>query len=243
VLVQEYDRYTPDDFAVWETLFERQNNLIGDRICSEYRHALDLVEFSAGQIPRMERIDAILGSTTGWRTVVVPGILPDAEFFQLLAERRFPATTWLRRRDQLDYLEEPDMFHDVFGHIPLLTHPQYTGFLEGLGHIALQYIQDAAMVEYITRLYWFTVEFGLIREAGDVRIFGAGIVSSVGESQYCLRPDSPARVQPFDLDRILDSPFRKDVFQEQYFIAEGYEQLLACLPVLEERLRERAVVG
>ena len=177
MLKQEYDAYTPQDFEVWRTLYERQYALIGGQICREYREALDLVEFAPDRIPRIDRINEILGSTTGWEAVVVPGILPYREFFQLMAQRKFPATTWLRRPDQLDYLEEPDMFHDVFGHIPLLTQPQYTGFLEGLGHIALRYIDEPDMIERITLLYWYTIEFGLIEEDGESRIFGAGIVS------------------------------------------------------------------
>ena len=240
MLKQEYDAYTPQDFEVWRTLYERQYALIGGQICREYREALDLVEFAPDRIPRIDRINEILGSTTGWEAVVVPGILPDREFFQLMAQRKFPATTWLRRPDQLDYLEEPDMFHDVFGHIPLLTQPQYTGFLEGLGHIALRYIYEPDMIELITRLYWYTIEFGLIEEDGESRIFGAGIVSSVGESKYCLQTTEPPFKHPFDLDQILDSPFRKDIFQEQYFTAKGYTELLECLPRLEQRLEERS---
>ncbi len=238
ILTQEYDRYTSTDFDVWRILYQRQNALIGEKICREYRDALALVEFSADEIPRIDRINEILGSTTGWKAVVVPGILPDKQFFQLMAQRLFPATTWLRRPDQLDYLEEPDMFHDVFGHIPLLTQPQYTGFLEGLGHIALRYIEDPEMVELITRLYWYTIEFGLIREEGEARIFGAGIVSSVGESKYCLQDGPPPFIRDFNLETILDSPFRKDIFQEQYFVAEGYGQLLECLGILELRLEQ-----
>jgi len=238
ILKQEYDRYTADDLAVWQTLFDRQHALIGQKICREYREALALVEFKGSEIPRMDRINAILKETTGWQAVVVPGILPDKEFFMLMAQRRFPATTWLRRPDQLDYLEEPDMFHDVFGHIPLLTQTHYTGFLEGLGRIALRWIDDPDMVERITRLYWYTIEFGLIREEGEARIFGAGIVSSVGESRYCLQAGPPPHLRDFNLDTILDAAFRKDIFQEQYFIAEGYDQLLASLEPLEHRLEQ-----
>lgn len=236
---QQYDKYTEEDFAVWRILFERQYALIGDKICHEYRQGLETVGFHAEAIPRIDHLNEILRDTTGWRAVVVPGILPDREFFQLMARREFPATTWLRRMDQLDYLEEPDMFHDVFGHIPLLTHPDYTGFLEGLGHIALRYIDDPETIERITRLYWYTIEFGWIRDEGFPRIFGAGIVSSVGESQYCLQQQEPPYKHPFDLNQILQSSFRKDIFQEQYFIAEGYEQLMACLPELQRCLAER----
>ncbi len=241
MLRQEYDKYTEEDFDVWKILYTRQYALIGDKICREYRQSLDLVEFQADRIPNIDRINEILAATTGWQAVVVPGILPDKEFFQLMAQRRFPATTWMRRRDQLDYLEEPDMFHDVFGHIPLLTQTDYTGFLEGLGRIALRYINDPDLIERITRLYWFTVEFGLISEEGESRIFGAGIVSSVGESKYCLSEESPPFKYEFDLDAILDSPFRKDIFQEKYFIASGYDQLNACLDQLEERLESMAL--
>lgn len=238
MMTQDYSAYSPEDFDVWKILFERQYALIGDKISRDYKAALEQIGFNAQEIPRIEKIDEILADSTGWKTVVVPGILPDAEFFQLLADKKFPATTWLRKRSQLDYLEEPDMFHDVFGHIPLLTDKNYTGFLEGLGHIALTCIDDPKRIELITRLYWFTVEFGLMREDEKLRIYGAGIVSSVGESKYCMQSETPPFKHEFNLEEILRSPFRKDVFQDKYFVGSGYDQLFNCLPELELKLKE-----
>jgi phenylalanine-4-hydroxylase len=236
-LRQNYDDYTPEDFEVWKVLFERQYALVGNVIAREYREAIKAIGFQAEEIPRISRIDEVLSATTGWKTIVVPGIIPDREFFQLLATRQFPATTWLRRKDQLDYLEEPDMFHDVFGHIPLLTDRHYTDFLEGLGELALEYIDNAEAIETITRIYWYTIEFGLKREEGKLRIFGAGIVSSMGESKYCMRSEQPPTKHDFSVQGMIDRPFRKDIFQDNYYVTSGYDQMFESLGELRSVLK------
>jgi phenylalanine-4-hydroxylase len=233
---QDYDAYTPADFLVWKTLFDRQFALVGNVIAREYRQALEDIGFTAEAIPRIERINEVLARTTGWEAVVVPGILPDKEFFQLLAQKKFPATTWLRKPEQLDYLEEPDMFHDVFGHIPLLTEVEYTDFLQGLADIAMRWIDDPERIEWITRVYWYTIEFGLTREDGRLRIFGAGIVSSVGESKYCMQSERPPFKHDYDLDAMLSRPFRKDIFQDHYYVANGYQEMFASLPALDRKV-------
>jgi phenylalanine-4-hydroxylase len=153
----------------------------------------------------------------------VPGLIPNRAFFEYMAFKRFGATTWLRKREQLDYLEEPDMFHDVFGHVPLLTDPLITDFLVGLALIAQRHLDDEAVIEAIARVYWYTVEFGLVREYGETKIYGAGILSSVGETRFALSP--AANRTPFELERVLASPYIKDKYQELYFVLDSMEQL------------------
>ena len=170
----------------------------------------------------------------------MPGIVDDRTFFELLATRCFPATTWLRTPAQLDYLEEPDMFHDVFAHVPLLTDAFFADFLQAVGILALRHLHDPYAIELLSRLYWFTVEFGLITEGGSLRIYGAGILSSAGETQFCLG-DGPIR-RPFNVADILATPYVKDRMQDVYFIIDSYEQLVASVPALEaEVLRLLAV--
>ena len=167
----------------------------------------------------------------------MPGIVNDDLFFKQLANRLFPATTWLRKMEELDYLEEPDMFHDVFAHVPLLTNQAFVDFLQALSKIALKHVGDSWAIELLSRIYWFTVEFGLISEQGKTRIYGAGILSSAGETAYSLS-DKPQH-HAYDVAQILDSPYRKDTFQTQYFIIDSYEQLYASIGEVEEELEKR----
>jgi phenylalanine-4-hydroxylase len=172
---------------------------------------------------------------------VVPGLIPNREFFQLMSNRNFCATTWLRTMEQLDYLQEPDMFHDVFGHVPLLTNPPLCNFLADLSRIALRFVENERVIELISRVYWFTVEFGLIREEGQLKIYGAGILSSVGETKYALG-DIPVRI-PYDVRLMLDTPYIKEKFQEKYFVIDSYDQLYASVDEIERLLEEEAKVG
>ena len=240
-LVQDYAHYTADDQWVWGTLFERQMQVLPAVASRRFLEGLPRVDFQAAHIPDFAAVNPLLDQATGWTLVAVPGIVDDRTFFELLAARRFPATTWLRTPAQLDYLEEPDMFHDVFAHVPLLTDRFFADFLQAVGTLALRHLHDAHAVELLSRLYWFTVEFGLIAEAGDLRIYGAGILSSAGETQFCLS-EVPAR-RPFDVATILATPYVKDRMQDVYFIIDSYEQLAASVPALEaELLRLLALV-
>ena len=234
IIEQDYARYTTDDQWVWQTLFDRQMRVLPTVASSRFLDGLPRVDFQAAKIPDFAEVNPLLDQATGWTLVAVPGIVDDRTFFELLAARRFPATTWLRTPAQLDYLEEPDMFHDVFAHVPLLTDAFFADFLQAMGTLALRYLHDARAVELLSRLYWFTVEFGLIAEDGGLRIYGAGILSSAGETRFCLS-DEPVR-RPFDVATILATPYVKDRMQDVYFIIDSYKQIADSLPALETEL-------
>lgn len=227
---QQYENYTDEDRAVWKILFERQYDGLSAMASGAFMEGLEKIGFTAHNIPHFEQTNAILQKLTGWSLVVVPGIVDDRVFFELLAKRKFPATTWLRKMAELDYLEEPDMFHDVFAHVPLLTNPDFVGFLEALGNVGVGNANDAQAIDLLSRIYWFTVEFGLIREAGRLRIYGAGILSSAGETTYALG-DKPDR-HDYEVGQILDTSYRKDVFQSQYFVVDSYRQLYDSVPAI-----------
>lgn len=228
---QEYDQYTDEHHQVWALLYGKQMDLLTSRATSTYLQGIETVQFSPTHIPRFEVINKALKALTGWQVYAVPGIIDNKPFFELLAERQFPATTWMRTLAQLKYIEQPDMFHDVFGHVPLLSEPHFAEFLTGLSQIALRYIDSPTAVELMARIYWYTVEFGLIREKEGLRIYGAGILSSPGESVYSLS-EEPIHLA-FDLIQILETPYIKNQFQAQYFIIDSYEQLYNSLGELE----------
>ena len=232
---QDYARYTAADRQVWQTLFERQMRTLPAVASRRFLDGLPGVAFRADKIPDFAEVNPLLDQATGWGLVAVPGIVDNHTFFELLAARRFPATTWLRTPAQLDYLEEPDMFHDVFGHVPLLTDPYFADFLRAVGALALQYLHDAHAVELLSRLYWFTAEFGLIVEQDQLRICGAGILSSAGETTFCLGNGATRR--PFDVADVLATPYVKERMQDVYFVIESYAQLAAAVPALEAELQ------
>ncbi len=237
MLQQHYDRYTPEDFAVWKILFERQIKNLPGRATAEFMEGLERIRYTPERIPNFQETTPLLKSYTGWELTVVPGIVADDVFFKLLSEKKFPATTWLRKMEQLDYLEEPDMFHDVFAHVPLLTNQPFVDFLQALSKIALRHIEDPWAIELLSRVYWYTIEFGLIQEEGGLRIYGAGILSSAGETLYSLS-DQP-ELRTYDVARMLDTPYRKDIFQPIYYIVDSYEALYASIPQIEEELAKR----
>ncbi len=231
---QDYERYEVEDFEVWQLLYIRQEQQLRKSASVTYLEGLKTIDFRANEIPRFKKVNEKLQLLTQWELVVVPGLIPDRTFFGLLSNQKFPATTWLRKKSSLDYLEEPDMFHDVFGHVPLLTNVFFVKFLLGLSQLGLTYFNNAAALEILTRIYWFTVEFGLIREQGQLKIYGAGILSSLGETAHCL--SKGATRFEFDLERIMHLDFRKDVFQEVYFIISSYEHLYDMIPALTRKM-------
>jgi phenylalanine-4-hydroxylase len=237
---QEYEKYTPEDFEVWRILFERQMKALPGKATQEYLEGIKRVGFVADRIPNFDEVNEHLKKYTGWRIYVVPGLLPNKEFFELMRDGNFCATTWLRRKDQLDYLQEPDMFHDVFGHVPLLTNKPLCKFLEDLSLIALEHIDSEIAIELIARLYWYTVEFGLIQEKEGLRIYGAGILSSSGETDYSLYSDIPQRV-PFNVAEILDTPYIKDRYQSKYFVIDSFEQLYASVPEIAKLVKQAVI--
>ena len=236
MMTQDYDAYTAEDFKVWRLLYERQIANLPKAASQDYLEGLKRIHFHSGQIPDFRKTNIFLAELTGWQIHVVPGLIPDDEFFQLMANKRFPASTWLRELRKIDYLEEPDMFHDVFGHVPLLTNRPFVNYLQQLSKIALRYIDNPWVIQLISRIYWFTVEFGLIREKGQIRIYGAGILSSAGETKFSLS-DEATHVD-FDVDTILQTPYRKDEFQKQYFVIDSYEQLYHSTDRIERFLEQ-----
>lgn len=237
-LTQAYDRYTSEDHRIWQLLFQRQMELLPTRASQIYLDGIPKAGFVADRIPHFDvDVTPRLQALTGWSIGIVPGLIEPYEFFRLLADRIFPASTWLRSEAQLDYLEEPDMFHDTFGHIPLLTNASFCDFLAKFSEIALRYLDHPMCLEQIRRLYWYTVEFGLIREAGQIKIYGGGILSSPGESVYSLESPEPQRVA-FNIAEIFDTFVKIDEYQKKYFIIDSYEQLVESLPEFEALLAQ-----
>lgn len=232
---QIYSNYTQHDFLVWETLFNRQMNILKPIVSSEYLEALEVIKFSADKIPNFEEIGGLLNPITGWSIHTVPNISPQKEFFEFLSQKKFTSTCWLRTMEQLDYLEEPDMFHDVFAHVPLLSNHNYVNFFKGISDIALKHIDKPKAIELLGKIYWFTIEFGLIKEKEELKIYGAGIISSMGETKHCL--SDKAIHQNFDVQTIFNTDFRTDIIQERYFVVESFEQLYNSLSEIESLLQ------
>jgi phenylalanine-4-hydroxylase len=236
-LRQEYDKYNEEDHQVWQILYERQMPNLPDKATQAYLDAVNLIGFKSNEVPRFDVINDVLQRTTGWQIHVVPGLIPAREFFELLVEKKFCATTWLRKMHELDYLEEPDMFHDVFGHIPMLTNKALSDFVVRLSTLALKHYDNQATVDAIARLYWYTIEFGLIQEKNGLRIYGAGILSSRGETDYSLFDAHPKRY-PYNPRVIMQTPFIKERYQDQYFVIDSYEQLYHSIGEIETFLEE-----
>lgn len=220
---QKWEEYSEEEHAIWRLLFERQERLLAGRACREYLDGLGALGVAARGIPDFRRLSEVLDRTTGWRIVAVPGLVPDAVFFDFLVRRRFPSTCFIRRRDQLDYLQEPDVFHDVFGHVPLLMNPVFADYMQAYGQGGLKAL-GLGHLERLARLYWYTVEFGLIATAEGLRIYGSGILSSAGELVYCLDDPRPQRLS-FDLRRVMRTRYHIDRYQDSYFVIDGFDQL------------------
>lgn len=221
---QDWAHYSPTDHRVWDHLFDRQTRLLPGRVAPEFLDGLKRLDLTRPGVPDFARLNDQLVALTGWQVVAVPGLVPDAVFFDHLANRRFPAGNFIRRPDQLDYLQEPDVFHDVFGHVPLLAHPAFADYMQAYGQGGLRALEYNAIAR-LSRLYWYTVEFGLIRGRDGLAIYGAGIVSSHGETHFALDSASPNRLG-WRLDRVLQTPYRIDDFQQNYFVIDSFDQLL-----------------
>jgi phenylalanine-4-hydroxylase len=220
---QGWDSYAPAEHAVWDTLFARQSGMLEGRVTEAFLRGLDVLRLSHSGIPDFRELSERLQKLTGWSVVAVPGLVPDAVFFEHLANRRFVAGRFIRKPEQLDYLEEPDIFHDVFGHVPLLSDPAFADYMQAYGKGGLRALEFGAL-EKLARLYWYTVEFGLIRDAGRLKLYGAGIVSSFGESVFALDDPSPNRLA-FDLERVMRTRYRIDDYQQNYFVIDSFEDL------------------
>jgi len=225
VVEQPWSSYSDADHETWATLFARQRDLLQGRASTAFLQAQDAMGMSPLQIPKFEDLNRVMRAANGWEIIGVEGLLPELVFFDHLANRRFPVTWWIRKPDQLDYLSEPDLFHDLFGHVPLLMNPIFADYMQayGRGGVKAHGLGPEALVN-LPRLYWYTVEFGLIREPEGLRIYGSGIVSSKGESIYCLDSPAPNRIG-FDLERVMRTRYRIDTYQKTYFVIDDFEQL------------------
>lgn len=222
---QFWSGYTPHEHATWDKLFARQAAMLPGRVVSEFMDGLEILRMTKPGIPDFDELSERLMDATGWQVVAVPGLVPDEVFFDHLANRRFVAGRFIRTPEQLDYLQEPDVFHDVFGHVPLLTNPVFADYMQAYGEGGLRAAGNGVL-DNLARLYWYTVEFGLIRNGDDLKLYGAGIVSSYGESLFALDDPSPNRIG-FDLERVMRTRYKIDDYQQSYFVIDSFEQLLA----------------
>lgn len=222
---QHWESYTPAEHAVWDSLFARQARVLQDRVTPAFLQGLDILRLSRPGIPDFAELNERLAGATGWQVVAVPGLVPEPVFFEHLANRRFVAGRFIRAADQLDYLEEPDVFHDIFGHVPLLANPTFADYMQAYGEGGRRATR-LGMIDALARLYWYTVEFGLVRDGDGLKLYGAGIVSSYGESVFALDDPSPHRLG-FDLERVMRTRYRIDDYQQNYFVIDSFEDLLA----------------
>lgn len=221
---QDWESYTEEEHHTWDVLYKRLMKVLPGRADEAFMDGLKLLDLSKGGIPHFERMSDELEKLTGWRVVAVPGLVPDAVFFDHLANRRFPAGNFIRKPDQLDYIQEPDVFHDVFGHVPMLSNPVFGDYMEAYGKGGLRSL-DSGCLKNLAALYWYTVEFGLIEKPEGLRIYGAGIVSSPAESKFSVEAPDPNRIR-YDTERLMRTDYRIDDFQQTYFVISSYEDLL-----------------
>ncbi len=221
---QGWEAYSKSEHDVWITLYERQAAMLPGRACEPFLRGLEALDLHRSGIPDFTRINSELNRLTGWNVVAVPGLVPDEVFFDHLANRRFPAGQFIRKPEELDYLQEPDIFHDVFGHVPMLTDPVFADYMQAYGRGG-QRAMERGQLANLARLYWYTVEFGLLQTVQGVRIYGAGIVSSRAESIFALDDPSPNRLV-FELERVMRTPYRIDDFQQVYFVVPSLQALL-----------------
>ena len=243
---QHWAAYGADDHAMWDRLFARQVAMLPGRAVGAFMDGLDVLRMDKTGIPDFSALNERLAKATGWQVVAVPGLVPDAIFFEHLANRRFVAGRFIRTPDQIDYLAEPDIFHDVFGHVPMLVHPLFADYMQAYGQGGLRAARLGG-IKALARLYWYTVEFGLIREETGLKLYGAGILSSRGESLFALDDPSPHRIG-FDLERVMRTDYRIDDFQQNYFVIDSFDDLLrqtrdVDLAPIYARLRNQAPIA
>ena len=240
-MTQDYNAYTSEDQRVWQLLFDRQMSKLQSVADRHFLDGVDDIGFRRDAIPDFNTVNKRLAALTGWQIAVVPGIIGNDDFFELLANKRFPSSTWLRPMKSLDYLPEPDMFHDSFGHMPLLTNQAFCDFYQTLGVLGVKYKMYPEAINCLGRIYWFTVEFGLIRSGNSgLKIYGAGILSSSGETEYCLG-DTPIH-KSYDIVEVMRTDFDNSKIQDVYFVVSSYEQLLGSVSEIERYLEEECMV-
>ncbi len=222
-LEQNHTAYHEEDKLVWQILFERQMSQLKKYAIQEFLDCVALIGFNADEIPNFEKLNQGILKAHGWQIEVVKGIIPVEDFFTLLSHKKFPCSAWIRPMQSLDYLEEPDMFHDVFGHLPLLLHPKYDAFFKWIAKKAMDHLDDAPLIAELQRLYWYTIEFGLCKEKGELKVYGAGLLSSIGETKFALS-EKPKKID-YQIDKILQTPFHTDSYQDHYFVIENLDAL------------------
>jgi phenylalanine-4-hydroxylase len=230
VVPQRWENFTAEDHEVWDLLFDRQVELLGSRVITPFLRGIHLLRLSHPGVPELAELNRRLEPRTGWRTVAVPGLVPDDIFFAMLRDRVFPVGNFIRRREQLDYLEEPDCFHDIFGHIPMLSDSRFAAMVEHVGHLGGAAIA-AGRGDLVARIYWHSVEFGLAREGGELKILGAGLASSFGEAHFSLESESVERL-PFSVERAVRTAYRHDAFQPRYLVSESLDDTVERITAL-----------
>jgi phenylalanine-4-hydroxylase len=230
VVPQNWDAFSAEDHAVWDLLFSRQVELLGSRVVAPFLDGIDLLRLAHPGVPDVDGLNAILTPRTGWRVVAVPGLVPDAAFFAMLSQRVFPVGNFIRRRAQLDYLEAPDCFHDMFGHIPMLAHHEFAEMVEHVGRLGTVAIA-VGEGERVARLYWHSVEFGLAMDGGALKILGAGLASSFGEAHFSLEDEAVERL-PFSVDKAVKTAYRHDAFQPRYLVSASLDETIAAVLAL-----------
>ena len=231
---QIYKNYTEEDFNVWKILFNRQIDNLKEIVAQEFLDSLKKMQFNPHKIPDFIQVNRILKNSTGWKIKTVPNIAEAKDFFSCLSKKQFTTTCWLRSMSEIDYLEEPDMFHDVFAHIPLLINKNYSDFFHKIGQIGLSVINDEERLKKLQRLYWFTIEFGLLKSGSKHKIYGAGIISSKGESENAMAKSSTK--EDYNVKKIMNHDFRTDVIQDTYYVIESFDQLINSISDIKKEL-------
>jgi len=235
LIQQDYAAYTLEQHAVWAELVSRRMPQLQEHAAQEYLEGYEYIGLKHDQLPNLSEISSRLEPRTGWNTTPVSGFMPGPAFFEMLAARKFPTTTWLRSRESLEYTPEPDIFHDVFGHVPMHAHPVFADFLQHYGQLCAAQT-DEAMLERIGRIFWYTVEFGLIRQGGKIKVYGSGLISSNGECTNVI--NGGCAIRDFDIDEVLRTPVKVDEMHKLLFAIDSFEQIYEALRVTEERIEE-----
>lgn len=229
---QDWASYTPEQHDVWSVLYDRRMADLRKTGSRLFLDKADAIGLRRDRVPDLNEVNQMLGELTGWKAVPVKGFIPAKDFFACIAERRFPTTVTVRPREQLEYLEEPDIFHDVFGHVPLHADPGFADFLQQFGQVAAR-VTDEEDIRRMARLFWFTIEFGLVREDGKIKVYGSGLISSVADGANALGPKCDRR--PFDLDAVLNQPFEIDHLQDVLFVIDSFDELFEAVAELAAR--------
>jgi phenylalanine-4-hydroxylase len=235
LIEQDWMAYTPEQHAIWTELVSRRMPQLEEHACAEYLDGFQQIGLQVDRLPVLSDVSARLEPRTGWNSTAVSGFLPADAFFEMLGARRFPTTTWIRGRDAMEYTPEPDIFHDVFGHVPMHAHPVFADFLEHYGKVCAG-LTSAEDLERMGRLFWFTVEFGVIRERGGIKVYGSGLISSHGECTRVVEQGAGVEVREFDLEQVLDEPVDTGAMQKVLYAIESFEQIYEATKEAESRL-------